>query len=85
MSELKADRRRLPRKRTLKGARIIFNARNSMFDCVVRNLSPQGALLLMPYVVGIPSDFDLSIKGEMSGHPAHVVWRSTGSLGVSWA
>ena len=85
MSELKVDSRRSPRRRTLKGARIIFNDRRSVIDCVVRNLSAQGALLLVPNVVGIPSDFDLYIDGETDCHHAHVAWKGKGRLGVSWA
>ena len=84
MSELKADNRRSPRRRTLKGARIIFNDRRSVMDCVVRNLSAQGALLLVPNVLDIPSDFDLRIEGETHDHAAHVVRKHKGSLVVSW-
>ena len=85
MSELREDRRRLPRRRTLKGARIIFNNRRSVIDCVVRNLTPQGALLVVPNVVGVPGDFDLYIKGETDSHAAHVIWKGKGTLRVSWA
>jgi hypothetical protein len=56
-----------------------------VIDCVVRNLSAHGALLLLPNVAGVPNDFDLCIYGETTCHLAHVVWKSKGSLGVSWA
>ena len=85
MSELKHDLRQSPRRRTLKGARIVFNDRRSVIDCVVRNLSAHGALLLLPNVAGVPNDFDLCIDGETACHLAHVVWKSKGSMGVRWA
>ena len=40
------EKRREPRTRTLKTARIVFNDGGSVIDCVVRNLSSQGALLV---------------------------------------
>jgi two-component system cell cycle response regulator len=83
MTELKQDRRRLPRKRTLKKGRIVFNNRNSVLDCVVRNLSAQGALLIVPSVFGIPDEFQLYIDSA-GCHAAHVIWRGKSSLGVSW-
>jgi hypothetical protein len=82
MSELKHDCRQSPRRRTLKGTRIVFNDRRSVIDCVVRNLSAHGALLLVPHVAGIPKDFDVCIDGET--HAAHVVWMGKDSLGITW-
>jgi hypothetical protein len=84
MSGLHEERRRSPRKRTLKGAKIIFNHRHCVVDCVVRNLTSQGALLIVPNVAGIPNDFDLYIDGEPNNHSAHVIWKTKNSLGVAW-
>ena len=44
MSEPKEDRRRSPRSRTLKKARIVFNNRRPTMDCVVRRNAPSAAL-----------------------------------------
>ena len=82
MSEPKNESRQSPRRRTLKNGRIVFNSRNSTIDCTVRNLSKNGALLLLPNIAGIPDDFELHIDGE--SHATHVVWRSHGQLGVTW-
>ena len=38
------ERRHQSRSRTLKSARILLNHHQSVIDCVVRNLSPTGAL-----------------------------------------
>jgi hypothetical protein len=37
------ERRASPRQRRLNGAKIIFNKDASVIDCVVRDLSPEGA------------------------------------------
>ena len=74
----------MPRKRTLKGARIIFNHRRSVITCVVHNLTARGALLRVPHVFGIPTHFEFQLDGEATHHSAHVVWRDKDKLGVSW-
>ena len=78
------ERRRLTRKRTLKGGRIVFNNGRSVIDCVVRNMTPQGALLTLPSILGVPKTFDLYIDGEVIPRPARVVMRDATSLGVTW-
>ena len=55
--------RRTPRRRTLKGGRIVFNNRRSVIDCTVRNLSTGGALLSVPNVSGVPDQLDLPGEG----------------------
>src|SRR5215469_14284121 len=51
------ERRVSPRQRCLNGAKIVFNNNSSVIDCVVRDLSPQGARLLVASLVGIPDRF----------------------------
>ena len=83
MFEPKEERRPPPpRQRALKKARIVFNHRRSAIDCMVRNLSPQGALLLLPSLVGVPQVFDLYIDGEAACHPYHTIWKRDGKMGV---
>jgi hypothetical protein len=53
------DHRRQVRRRVLKGGRILFNSKTSSIDCVVRDLSDGGALLLVENTLGIPSEFVL--------------------------
>ena len=76
------DRRRSPRTPTLKEGRIVLLTHNSVIKCTIRNLSPEGALLVLPSVVGIPDTFQLFIDDAV--HLARVVWRGTGKLGVTW-
>ena len=77
------EKRTEPRKRTLKNAQIVFNNRRSTIDCTVRNLSAHGALLLVPNIAGIPSNFDLHI--DDASHASHIVRTGNGSLGVAWS
>jgi hypothetical protein len=83
MIEPKEERRVHLRRCALKAARIVYNNRASSIDCVVKNLSSHGALLLVPNVVGIPNAFELCIDGETACHSAHVVWRRNGRIGVT--
>ena len=75
-------RRRSTRRRTLKSGRIVFNNRNSMIECVVRNLSSHGALLELPNVAEIPEDFELYIDNETKCRATSTIWRRDGKMGV---
>jgi hypothetical protein len=60
------ERREYQRQRTLLGGRIAFNNRYSALDCLVRNMSQNGAMLVFEDSVMVPNEFDLMIpqKGE---------------------
>jgi hypothetical protein len=73
-------RRETPRRRTLKGGSITFGGAG--IDCVIRNLSKTGAALEIESPVGIPDDFTLLIKPELSKRHCHVVWRAAKKIGV---
>lgn len=78
------ERRRAPRQRSLLGGRIAFNDRFSTFDCLVRNLSPEGAMLVFGSTVVLPNRFDLHIhKGDRSFRD-RMVWRSETAVGVAF-
>jgi hypothetical protein len=79
------ERRKEPRPRALKTAKIIFNNRFSTIDCTVRNLSGHGAKLIVGTQVGIPETFDLTFPADGSSRPCKVVWRKEGELGVEFA
>ncbi len=79
-----ADRRKSTRKRTLKAAQIQTLDGKSTFDCVVRNLSLHGALLVLPSTVGVPAEFHLMMPSESRAIPCRVAWRDIKRLGVSF-
>src|SRR5947208_3051276 len=79
--------RRAPREfacEKLFGAKIVFNSNSSVIDCVLRDLSPQGARLLVPSTNGIPDQFDLQINRNGVCHPSKVAWRVSDQLGVTF-
>lgn len=79
-----AERRKIPRGRSLKGAKIAFNEHRSVIDCVVRNLTAMGAMLQVPSTVGIPEQFDFRFEHESDYRRARVIWRREDALGVEF-
>ena len=77
------DNRNAQRRKTLKGARIVFNGGRSPIDATVRNVSSKGAKLQVTSVVGIPDTFDLLLDGH-ARQPCRVVWRTLKELGVEF-
>ena len=78
-----AEKRQSSRRRTLKGAHIVFHEGRSTISCLVRNLSDTGALLRVESPIGIPDTFTLVIPGELQ-REAHVVRRSGTEIGVGF-
>lgn len=76
-------RRNHRRLRVLKGARIVFNERRSVIDCTVRDLSPGGALLLLPSTAGIPNEFELWVDNAF--HTAHIIRKGNSRIAVAWS
>ncbi len=68
--------------RILKAGTISFDG--SGIDCLVRNMSGDGANLEVESQIGIPNSFDLVIDSEHSNHPCHVVWRKARRIGVAF-
>ena len=77
------EHRASPRLRTLKGGLILFGTAPA-FDCVIRNMSNTGALLVVN-PIGIPDEITLVIKPEMVKRICQVVWRSADKIGVRFA
>lgn len=78
------ERRRYPRGKSFYGAVITFNARKSTSDCIVRNLSPAGAKIVMTGTVLVPDSFDLGIPRKETRFRAHLVWRNSDEAGVAF-
>jgi len=78
------ERRRVPRHRTLKSGKIVVQSGRSVVDCTVRNLSTQGALLLVRSLAGIPEKFDLVLETSGEHHLCRVAWRGPDRLGVEF-
>ena len=77
------ERRRAPRRRVLKAARILID-KKSVISCTVRNVSDTGSRLEVASLLGIPELFELEIAGEPR-RPVRRVWVSSSGIGVDFA
>lgn len=75
------ERRRQHRNRTLKGGRIVLNDGHSTFDCTVRNLSDEGAKLIVTSIIGIPHRFDLALH-DGRVQQCEIIWHTETEIGV---
>ena len=82
--EVFPDRRAALRRRTLKGAALSFNKGFGAMECVVRNESRNGALLVFGDTLTVPAVFDLAVNGTAGPRAARVRWRSRTTVGVEF-
>ena len=85
LQDMAIERRKTPRQRTFLGACVTFNRQNSTLDCLVRNLSDNGAQLQLSDTVALPSSFDLEIAKQQRSYSAHIRWRAGERIGVAFA
>jgi hypothetical protein len=78
------ERRSVPRTRTLKSGKILVQDHTSLVDCTVRNLTPKGALLLVPSLAGVPENFELILESKRTHHQCRVAWRGENRVGVEF-
>lgn len=78
------ERREIARQRTLLGGRIVFNRRRATLDCVVRNFSEAGALVLLSDAIAVPAAFDLEIDHKQRSYGARVRWRNGERIGLAF-
>lgn len=76
------QRRKSPRKRTLKGAHIV-GPTGGPVKCIVRNISEGGACLEVQGPIA-HDDFDLIFNSDQSRHACSVVWRQPPRIGVKF-
>jgi hypothetical protein len=77
------ERRRHPRLRTYIGAQIVFNQRRSVLDCLVRNLTAEGARVEFTNTALVPEAFDLVLPHRDETHHVRVRWRARDVAGVA--
>jgi len=76
------DRRQLARNSVLKSAKIVYENQSSLIDCIVCNLTSNGACLRFATTMHAPESFELSFDNFRSTRICHVAWRQTDTLGV---
>ena len=80
-----SERRASERRWTLKRGVITFDQAGASIDCLVRNLSDNGALLLVGNQTDIPNSFDLLLRTDGLHKQCRIVWRSVDRMGVAFA
>lgn len=78
------ERRRLSRHTVFRSAKIVFHDQASLIDCIVRNLTNNGACLHFEAAIHAPERFDLSFDNFRSVRICHVLWRQVDRLGVKF-
>ena len=79
------ERREHKRLRVLKTGQIIFDKRQCLFNCTIKNLSPKGALLDLGGAVSVPDTFSLRIPSSGDEAQVHVARRKGQQIGVQLA
>ena len=74
-----AERRRSVRKKFLRGC-IYFNKRRSAIDCLIRDISDQGARIIL----NVPDAVDLYIPQKEQTIRARVQWRRGDEVGLAF-
>jgi len=78
------ERRALARHKTLFKGQIYFNNRLSSMDCIVRDVTADGARLEFSENVTLPEVFELYLTSKDENFRARVIWRRGSQLGISW-
>lgn len=78
-----AERRKHPRSRVLKSAKLILGS-SSVIDCVVRNLTNIGARIVVQNTTTLPEHLHLTFDGGRSNRACKVVWRRLNETGLEF-
>jgi PilZ domain len=78
------EKRGADRVRSFLRAQIIFNNRMTTIDCIIKNISPTGARVVLSDTLAVPTDFDIYIPQRNCSHRARLVWRDKDSIGIDF-
>jgi hypothetical protein len=78
------ERRRVARQKSFLRGMIYFNNRRSAVDCLIRDISNQGARVIFSDAVQTPDVLDLYIPQKEQTLRAHVIWRHGTEVGVGF-
>jgi hypothetical protein len=80
-----SERRRATRQKSFLRGCIYFNNRHSGADCLIRDISEEGARLIFSNLLNTPDVVDLYIPHKEQTLRAHVQWRRGDEMGVTFA
>src|SRR5689334_19671652 len=78
------ERRRTARQKTFLEGRIFFNSRRTSTDCLIRDISEQGARLKFSSAIVTPDVVELHIPSRDESYRARIEWRAENEVGVSF-
>lgn len=78
------DRRLKPRNRTFLQGRVFYNNRRQSADCIIRELTEEGARLSFTDPVGLPHAFELHIPNRDQTVRVETIWNHGIEVGVSF-
>ncbi|MEP1444421.1 MAG: PilZ domain-containing protein [Hyphomicrobiales bacterium] len=78
------ERRAMPRTRALKKGVIAFKDRYCSTECMVRNESDDGALLVVSQNQVIPNMFELKVHPDRDFRIAEAIWRTPDAMGIRY-
>ena len=78
------ERRSSARQKSFLQGRIYFNNRRSSVDCLVRDISAEGAKLMFSETVALPEAMELHIPNKDETYRAKVQWRTGTEVGVGF-
>lgn len=79
-----AERRRLARKKSFLRGCVYFNKRRSAIDCLIRDISDQGARIIFSGTMNFPDVVELYIPHKEETLRAHVKWRRGDEVGLAF-
>ena len=78
------ERRQSIRRKSLLGARLVFNARSSTLSCTIRNYCEDGALLCFGERPFIPDQLEILLDNRSTIMPLQVMWRRGDKVGIAF-
>src|SRR5262249_31953041 len=78
------ERRDRHRSRVLWAGKVSFNRRQSVLDCVVRNMSDTGAKLAVTASAFVPREFELMVPKRQAAYRARIIWRQSDEVGIAF-
>jgi PilZ domain len=79
------ERRKIARQKSFLRGMIYFNNRRNAVDCLIRDISPDGARLIFSDAFSTPDVLDLYIPQKEQTLRTHVIWRHGQEVGVAFA
>jgi hypothetical protein len=79
-----AERRVAPRQKSFLRGCIYFNNRRSVLDCLIRDLTDEGARIIFSHAVNVPDIVELYIPQREQTLRAHVKWRRGDDVGLDF-